>query len=272
MKKVLLLCLSIISVLGLHAQCVPGAKTTTGKGYIIPDSATNMVHACAGKPYEETFYIKAFKDTAITIFTGKTDSFVINLDPVIVGIPSYLNIASVPATRPATALHNYPHLVIKGDSLACIKVSGNVPSGTTAGTTSLNIGFLAYLGVYLGGLKATDTVLGGSYNDYLFVVDPAGTGACALGINSLNKTITNVAVVPNPVMGNATIDIQATFSQKAILNITNMLGQVVYTTNTQLLAGSNTVPLPIGNIAAGVYNFSLINENGKVNHGKFVKQ
>jgi hypothetical protein len=271
MKKILLLLTVLASTNMLYAQCVPNAKTAPGKGYIIPDSATNMVHACAGLPYSETFYIKAFKDTTISITQGKTDSFVINLSPAALGIPSYLNVASVPATRAATATNNYPHLVIKGDSLACIVISGTVPGTATAGTTNLNIEFKAFLGVFIGGFKVTDTVLAGSYNDYQYIIDPPGTGACLLSVNSINKNLTQVSLAPNPVQQQATLSIQANKAEDVSIAIVNSLGIVISKQATKLNAGDNYIPLNTSALSHGLYLYRVINNAGATIEGKFVK-
>ena len=152
MKKIILLILVIFSVQISQAQtpCVPGALVGTGKGYILPDSATNLNHGCAGLAYEQIIYIKVPADTSFTFLTipisATVDSFVV--DANIVGLPSALVSASVPAITPAsgsTPKTNFDRLVIGGDSLACIKLSGVLDAALPPGDQNLTIKIRAYL-------------------------------------------------------------------------------------------------------------------------------
>jgi hypothetical protein len=272
MKKIFLL-LSIICFTQLAmAQCVPGTKTAPGKGYIIPDSATGMVHACAGLPYDETFYIKAFKDTTIILITGTTDSIIINVDPITIGLPSYLNVTTKPATLPANAIHNFPHISIKGDSLACIRIQGTVPTGTAAATTSLNIPFEAYLQLSILGLPTGDTSLAASYSSYKYIIDAPGTGVCAVNINQINRNLSAVQVVPNPAQELIYVNMVANQSEDVTVSITNAIGQTIANKQTLLNKGSNFIPFDLSSYTSGMYMYTIRNKQNAVVSGKFVKK
>jgi Secretion system C-terminal sorting domain len=275
MKKILLL----LAVFGLlqstnaQSQCVPNAKTAPGRGYIIPDSATGMAHGCAGLPYEETFYIKLFKDTVIPIagfpITATVDSLIINLDPTTLGLPSYLTAVSNPAALPANPKNNFVHLKInrKTDSLACIKISGTIPAGTPVGANPLNIPFKVF-----AKLIGLDTSYVGTYNDYKIVIDPAGVGACALSINNINTNLSAVQVLPNPTADNMNIKLIATETEAVSIVLINAVGQVVSTKNVKLNNGVNYIPFQLNQLQSGLYMYQIRNAKNAVVGGKFTKQ
>jgi Secretion system C-terminal sorting domain len=266
MKKIILLFTMISGAWLGNAQCVPGTKTVAGaKSYILPDSATGMKHGCAGLPYEEIFYIKAPKDTQYLGITVLIDSIVINLDPVAMGLPSYLTLASVPAALPSNSTNAFPHLKIRGDSLACLKVTGTVTAGTAAGSTPLNIGFKGFANP---GFAIT---LPGSYTAYKLVIDPSGVGACAVAINDINKNISNITVVPNPAQQNISINTMADADEKVSITIVNAMGQTTHTKAVTLRRGDNYIPFDIAALPAGIYVYHIRNAQNQVVSGKFSK-
>jgi hypothetical protein len=282
MKKIILLFTLLTATYFAKAQCVPNAKTTTGAGYIIPDSATGMVHACAGLNYDETFYIKVPKDTTIlTVVNGRFDSVVINVDAATIGLPSYINnITTNPPTQMPNGKHPFNHIKINrkaGDSLACIRLQGLVPAGTAAGSTALNIPFAAYLKLTVGGFPyplgtTGDTSLAASYSSYKFIVDPAGTGACAVGIANVNTNINAVQIVPNPSTNFMQVQVMASKQEAVTVSILNTIGQTLSTKNTTLVSGANYVPFDINALATGVYIYNISNANGQTVSGRFVKK
>jgi hypothetical protein len=281
MKKIILLFTLLTGCYFAQAQCVPNAKTTAGNGYIIPDSATGMVHACAGMAYDETFYIKVPKDTTIFIVVnGKFDSVVINVDPTTIGLPTYINnITTNPPTQLPNTKHPFKHIKINrkaSDSLACIRLQGTVPAGTAASTTALNIPFAAYLKLTVGGFPyplgtTGDSSIAASYSSYKFIIDPAGSGACALGINSINTNINAVQIVPNPSATSMSVNVMATKPEPVTVSILNTIGQTLASKNTTLVNGANYIPFDVSALAAGVYIYNISNKNGQTVSGRFVK-
>jgi Secretion system C-terminal sorting domain len=265
MKKIILLITTIVGFYNANAQCVPGTKVVVGAdGYIIPDSATGMAHGCAGMAYNETFYIMAPKDTTISGFPLPIpiDSIIINLDPVSMGLPSYLTLASVPAALPANSVNNFLHLKIPGNTLACIKVAGTVPAGTVAGSTSLNIQYVGY---------AFTLSSPGAYTAYKIVVDAPGTGACAVAINDINKNIGNVKVVPNPAQNSMMIEAMAENNEKVTIQIINAIGQTTHSKSIDLRKGDNYIPFDVQSLPAGIYLYQIRNAKNQILSGKFSK-
>jgi hypothetical protein len=281
MKKIILLFSLFVTafVSDAQSQCVPNAKTAPGNGYIIPDSATGMIHGCAGIAYDETFYIKVPKDTSVfTIAVGKFDSVIINVDAATIGLPSYINnITTNPATQPANSKHPFKHIKINrkaGDSLACIRLQGLIPANTIPSSTALNIPFAAYLKLTVGGIPfpfgtTGDTSLATSYSSYKFVVDAPGTGVCALGINNTNANINDVKIWNN---SNFMQMSMAVMQQESVtIALQNTVGQIVSSKNVTLNTGANFVTFDVASLANGIYIYSIRNKNGQTSSGKFVK-
>lgn len=74
-----------------------------------------------------------------------------------------------------------------------------------------------------------------------------------LGVSSVaaNK---RVSVFPNPAIDNVTLAIESDKPVSAGIRIDNLMGQSVFQSTTQLISGSNSIHLPLQNIAAGNYH------------------
>jgi hypothetical protein len=280
MKKLLFfLTLLFIAFYGQSQVCVPNALTSTGKGYLIPDSATGLIHGCAGKPYEQIIYMKVYKDTTIAVpgfpvpLTGQVDSFVINVDEMNVGLPSYLTAQTNPPARAPNSLHNFNHLLVRGDSLACIKISGTIPSAETPQTYNLSIDIKAYADLYFGPiLFKADSLLELTIEDYSIVIDAPGTGACLpIKINNSNKSFAQVQAIPNPAKTQLNLLIDALTNTLSAVTVLDITGKVVATREVILNAGRNYVPFDISNLGNGLYTYMVDNKGQKIS-GKFVKE
>lgn len=277
MKKIILPIFSLFIGFSASAQvCVPGTLTSTKNAYIIPDSATNFANACPGTYYEQILYIKAAKDTAITVttpiagvITANIDSFVV--DANIGGLPSYLSAASVPtllpAAGPSSPKSDYPRLVIPGDSLACVKISGTVPAGTAAATIPLTVGLRVYTSnlhstnpvleigipsIYPG--RKTDTLT--NITDYRIVV--FATPCWPTSVNTISATnFELIGAVPNPAMNQTQIQFESKFSALYTLKITNSIGEILMTKTINASTGINYIPVETSTFASGIYMYSL---------------
>lgn len=63
-----------------------------------------------------------------------------------------------------------------------------------------------------------------------------------------------LSVFPNPAVDNVTLAIEAEKNVDASIRIDNLLGQPVYQSTTQLSSGSNSIHVPLRDIAAGNYH------------------
>lgn len=281
MRRILLAIFTLLT-LGLQAQvCVPGTQTSTAKGYILPDSATNLQHGCAGYPYTQIMYIKAPPDTTFQISLGTVtadiDSFVIGTN--ITGLPAYLSANSVPAPLLAAGASfpksNMERLVVPGDSLACVNISGNVPGGTASGNNFLNINVRAYLSnlhspdntvdfllgqIYQG--RVTDTLV--NLNYYNIIIDaPPCYPQATQHVEHMNFQL--IGCVPNPFNEQTVIQFESSEGRELELRILNALGQLVTQRKIHAQKGDNRITLNTSAWQTGLYHCTL--SDGKQQQG-----
>ena len=278
MKKTILPLIIVFGNLFVNAQCVPGAQQAPQNSYIIPDSATNFVHGCQGNAYEQIMYIKAAKDTVISIaglgtITADIDSFVVNAN--IGGMPAYLTAESVPALLPAAGPGSpksyLSRLVIKGDSLACVRIFGNVPIGAAIGTNMLTVGLRVYTSnihsadlvidaiipsIYPG--RKTDTLTNLGY--YKIVIDPFP--CWAVGVNNLTKyDFDIISTTPNPAANQTRVAFMSNNAGNFEYKLVNSLGEIVRSEKISATSGINYLDVDVHTVSNGTYMFSL--SNGK---------
>ncbi len=271
MKNIILfLTTLLVSTQLLNAQCTPGAETKPLAGYIIPDSATNFAVGCAGQPYEQIIYIKAPKDTQVTymgmIVNATIDSFVV--DPVIIGLPNYLTVQTVPGLTPAapgSPKSDYDRLIIKGDSLACMRISGNIPAGTS-GTFPLVVSVRAYLTV--AGLVQQDTAANVNYY-HIDIMNPCYPA----GISQIeNSSFHIVSIAPNP----ATTETQVRFTSNEVeeysYRLVNSFGQVIFDKKIKSNTGMNIIHIDVNSLSDGTYLFNLSNGKNVINQKVFINK
>ena len=293
MKKIFLPILLLISTFSFaQTVCVPGTQTSTASAYILPDSTTNLNHGCPGLNYFQYMYLKAAKDTTINAtlplvgaftITAKIDSFVV--DANITGLPSYLTVESNPtkllAAGAAFPKSNYDRLVIKGDSLACVKISGLIPSGTLAGTNNLNI----QLRIYLSNMSSTnvtadalipnlypgrklDTTTNFSY--YKIIID--AQPCYPVSISNLDKyNFDLIGNAPNPFTGNTTISFQSAVSKNFDLKIMSATGAIVYAEKVKSQIGMNYINIDGSKLSSGMYMILLNDDKNRLTKKMQVK-
>ncbi len=282
MKRILLFCVTLIFALSVKAQqpCTPGAKSVPGaKWYVIPDSATGLKRGCAGMPYDEVIYVKSFKDTTTSIpilgaIKGIVDSFIINLDPTTVGLPTFITgVTSVPMKRAASALHNFPNVKLLGDSSGCVRLTGTIPANHPTQTYLMDIPFITYSQLFLvnlGNLKYGDTVLEGSVTVRL-EIDAVGTNGCFLTGIKNNDANFKLQVTPNPSQANINFNIETSIRKNITLNIIDVTGRTVYNNKLIAVEGLNVLPIDGSIFKGGIYHYTLSDGQNKIT-GKFVKQ
>ena len=99
---------------------------------------------------------------------------------------------------------------------------------------------------------------------------PGCTVSSGVGINELNNSITEVNFYPNPATINVTIDITLAENSKLDLTVMNCVGQTVYKTVVNGVAGSNKVNVDLNNLSNGIYFYQLKSANNKTITRKFV--
>lgn len=275
MKKILLSFLVVFGIGTANAQtpCVPGTLTAPKAGYIIPDSATGLNHACVGLPYEQIIYIKAQRDTSVVLFglsqNAQIDSYVVR--KAVTNLPPGLTVEAVPGFKPASGdaskpKTNFERLIIPGDSLACIKISGTVPTGTTPQVYTLVIQVRAYLSGLPLGLKI-DTLADINY----YSIDVKGTPCWPASVNDVASSFSLDAPFPNPMMTSMYVPFNAQHADEFTLRVYSFLGQEVYSSTMKATTGSNYFRVDNPGWANGMYLYTL--SNGiQIRSGKFTVQ
>jgi hypothetical protein len=257
MKKIILRLLCCLFATAIKAQtpCVPGTLSKPQSGYILPDSATNFNHACVGLYYEQIIYIKAPKDTTLGPVPATVDSFVVNKN--VIGLPPGLVVEAVPGFKspnPPNPNTNFERLIIKGDSLACIRISGTVPVGTTPSVYNLTIEVRAYLKI--SGIVSLDTASNIGY----YKIDVKGQPCWPAAVNNLDAYGFELnANAPNPFSGVTLLSFNANQPDQYRLKVVNLLGEEVYQTSVKGLSGMNYIRLDASQWSSGVYIYALSN-------------
>jgi ELWxxDGT repeat protein len=120
------------------------------------------------------------------------------------------------------------------------------------------------------GSNPTDlTVVGNTL--YMYASDSVNAGELFKFFDSTAAGITNVAftgnvkVYPNPANSNVTVDLSLTETATLSLSLVAITGQVVYSVPaTQYTSGNHQVNIPVNNLSAGTYIYTVSDKNGKV--------
>lgn len=262
MKKVLLACLFIAASAQIFAQtgdCEPDPMFNDsvgvfplpyveGEGGGIPDTA------CLNTPYQ-------------TNFTIVVDTFTIG---TVEAVPDFLVIDSVlNLPEGLTFKCNPEDCTYLPQEPGCASIYG-IPTGD-AGVYSLEIYGTAF---FLGGaisqaIAFPDPSI--APGEYLLYVREEGSENCTV-ISSLPESpeaINSVSIAPNPFNGFTQVSINAEESGSYLFTVTDLLGKVVATQNTNVTVGDNQFTFDGSNLAKGVYIYSL-SQGKNVVSGKFV--
>ncbi len=113
---------------------------------------------------------------------------------------------------------------------------------------------------------------------YLSEVDVA-TGAATVGtpcgapvaVQEANTDVLNIGSYPNPTTGLTTITVNSQQSGKVTLEITNILGQVVYSTSANIPVGIHNFTVNASKWSNGIYSYTLKSNNFSVSK-KMIKE
>ena len=86
----------------------------------------------------------------------------------------------------------------------------------------------------------------------------------ATGISNVSAGLTEMNVYPNPAKDYANITFGLTDASPVQIQLINAVGQVVYTSEKKLAAGSQSLTVPTGNVASGIYNIKVQTEKGSL--------
>ena len=91
-----------------------------------------------------------------------------------------------------------------------------------------------------------------AYGNNLYI-DDIEVNSTLLSVEDLNEETFTLSVYPNPTSDFAKISFNATENSSVVINITNTLGQTVYTNNLQNINGSQNFKINTTSFEAGLY-------------------
>jgi hypothetical protein len=287
----------LLSIVALLYSCtISFAQCTVvnpSPASLSPDSATNLTHACVGKPYTQVIQIHAIKDTLISVTTPLTGDITADIDSIVIdksitNLPSYITLTSTPATLPPAGAgapkSNYERLVVKGDSSACVKMDATNVTGTT-GTTNLTI----KTRVYLSNMHSTNLILEAAIplnypgrkvdttvniTYYKYVIDAPGTGVClqAVAVSNLEKYGFELKdAQPNPADNYTQIVFNSNKALNLDVQITDLTGKVIYAKNVKSILGLNYITIDTKTMSSGMYMYSIANGNERISKKLMIK-
>jgi hypothetical protein len=94
------------------------------------------------------------------------------------------------------------------------------------------------------------------------------TVAVLNGVNGLLLT----SLIPTLITNTASLTVASSGAQKTDIVIVDMQGRIILKRNYTIDAGDMSIELPLGGLAAGVYQLTGISAEGKTNTIRFIKQ
>lgn len=117
-------------------------------------------------------------------------------------------------------------------------------------------------------------VVGNNYYR-LKIVDNDGTFTYSNTINiQISEAMVNgfVKIYPNPTSDVLKVQLQSTSSYTTVLDVKNILGQVISSTEVSVQKGVVEIPINVANFANGTYIVSFADASGTLHQKKFVKE
>lgn len=91
------------------------------------------------------------------------------------------------------------------------------------------------------------------------------------GVSSINKSLTTLEIIPNPVQSELNAMITVPDNTTMSVNIYGLIGQKVYSNTQNCIPGINTLKIPVNNLTPGIYVIDISNESTIIKQ-KFIKQ
>ena len=245
MKKWLLLALLPLAIFSENSfgQCTPDPNHTSELVYPLPDQISYS--ATEGTYFEEVITLNIPEDTSIVFggfpVTATIDSAILS---TITGFPNGVSHECNPSS-----------CVFIGNTSGCIKISG---TPTESGTFTIKPTIIVfYTAVGTQSTLTIDTLA------YTMDVNP-------VGIEDLTAN-NELSLLQNPVENNVKVALYSDVASQSTVNVYNLLGEIVYREQRNILAGLNTIELQTAHLASGQY-ILVIEKDGAVISEKFNKQ
>ncbi|MCB0662929.1 MAG: T9SS type A sorting domain-containing protein [Saprospiraceae bacterium] len=267
MKQFFTLLVTIVFLLPLQAQtCLPDSTLANADFPVqpppydpttFPDGGINDT-ACINTPFDFVFSAVVGDTFNLGIAMLPLDSIRMPVSNAIVGIPTGLNYACNP-----------PTCVFKKNTLGCIDLYGEITDNALVGEHELKISVQVFLN---GSPQPINFVLPdgqlimGKYN--LVVREESFTNCATVSATSPFESYTTAQIVPNPAIGNATLEIRSEENNEAQLDLFSITGKKLMAQTIQINHGTNRIPLQLENLPEGLIVYVLSNEKGMIS-GKF---
>ncbi len=281
MKKIILsISLSLISFLGLRAQCTPDFSVSVAGLYPAPST-----FACAEQGVNLTGAVMTIKNFSTAGPGGSYTIDSISIDSV-TNVPCGLTYAV-----------KYPNnRVLLNNEAGCINFTGTTADpvgqyqmkvyGKVYGTPDIPLGiegaskdlssigslntppldFRYWLRVKAAGgtCAALDTASGSTANK----ISSCNT---TVGISNVGTTLEGITIFPNPAQSLVTLSFASELNETYSMTVTNLIGATVYNKNVEVTSGDNNLKLDVSGFAKGNYSINL-KHNEKVTVVKFIVQ
>jgi Secretion system C-terminal sorting domain len=100
--------------------------------------------------------------------------------------------------------------------------------------------------------NTNEYIPGNGWVDNILVTPTMSVGVC-----NVNATTDVISVYPNPASTSANLLINSATGEQADISLINMLGQTVQHSSAALLPGSNTTPVDLSGLPAGIYSLCI---------------
>lgn len=234
------------------SQCTPDPAVTdpTGGGAMVPDSVD------AQELVETNWTITFIAPTQVvdpTLGTVTIHSIVLKS---IMNKPAWMAYACNPAN--ATFLAGVP---------SCALISGTPPAGS-AGIVVDSCVIDVYIPPIIPGGSPIRVKTDYTYPTALKIYIKTASG----GVGEIESDDYRIlASKPNPFVNNTKIGIYTTNAQIVKLQVSDMIGKVVYTEVLGTTSGENYFNFDGSNLSSGVYIYSVINSDNQVISKKLIK-
>lgn len=230
-KTLLLLSLFVAGTFGVKAQCTITPGCTVTNGYCSTPAA--------GSSLPNAFVLVAYS-TVIQISIGTT------VGPATINSATLTSISGLPTGLSYST--NPTNGVIMGGSNGCVLIAGTPASGS-AGTYTVTANV------------TVNTNLGSSPTTLIWTL----TVAASSGISQLNSNSGNMAIIPNPVVSNMTINADFQFLTARVLDGQGNLAL------SQSAMGASSTSIDVTKLNSGIY-FLQLSDGIKVVTRKFIKE
>jgi hypothetical protein len=269
MRKVIFLFLGCFFFTTLNAQtpvCVPDAKYKDSTGYVYPlpfEAALNPKGgidkpACIGKPYQFVFTLRVPDTVALLGSRLRLDSISINPTTGISGLPAGITYSCNPG-----------NCVFKKNTLGCVVLRGTTTA--PANTYKLSFTLKAFVELF-GGQEITYPNAALAPGEYNLRVVPATDAACTSSSTFDITEVASMTAAPNPAALSTFIKIDAAESGNYQFEVTNLVGQSVFSTPLSIQRGINALELSTEDMPNGIYIYTLSKGSKKLSEKLIVQK